>query len=384
MLRRIAFVIVAVALAVAGGLVARSQAPAAAAPAVPAGFEITPIAHVPQARELFVAANGDLIAGTLGGDVYIVPHADATPGTPHVFAHVGDEPAAGVAYADGELYIGTQFGVWRVPYTAGDQKARRSPEQIAKVRTSGTSGAHTTTSVALSHGTLYIGVGSSCNICDPEVDATRATVQQAHPDGSGMQPKAIHIRNPIALAVDGTTGAVWAGVAGQDELPHGHPYEIFDPVTVHAGVVDYGWPHCYENHRPATPGQDCAHQTPPRVAFPAYETPIGAAIYPLEQHGKYAFPASYRGGAFVALHGSWHAPPVPPRVAFVPLKGNEPATAVDWNDPNAQWKEFMGGYQTRRGERTGRPTGIAVGPDGSLFVGDDDASTIYRIRPVQQ
>src|ERR1700722_6479557 len=260
MLRRIAFVIVAVALAVAGGLVARSQAPAAAAPRAPAGFEITPVAHVPQARELFVAANGDLLAGTLGGDVYIVPHADAPPGAPHVFARVGDDPAAGVAYADGELYIGTQFGVWRVAYTAGDQKARSSPEQIAKVRTSGGTGSHTTTSVALSHGMLYVAVGSSCNVCDPEIDATRATVQQAHPDGSAMQPKAIHIRNPIALAVDATTGAVWAGVAGQDELPHGHPDEIFDPVTVHAGVVDYGWPHCYENHRPATPGQDCAHQ----------------------------------------------------------------------------------------------------------------------------
>jgi len=200
-------------------------------------------------------------------------------------------------------------------------------------------------------------------------------------DGTGMAPKARHIRNAIALATNPQTGTLWAGVAGQDELPHGHPYEIFDPVTLHPGVADYGWPYCYENHQ-AVGGHDCSAQVVARVALPAYATPIGAAFYPEHPAGAHAFPEAYRGGAFVTLHGSWHQPPVPPRVVFIPMNGDQPKTPVDWSDPTTQWKEFVGGFQLPDGRRIARPTGIAVGPDGSLFVSDDQDGGIYRIRPV--
>jgi glucose/arabinose dehydrogenase len=126
----------------------------------------------------------------------------------------------------------------------------------------------------------------------------------------------------------------------------------------------------------------------PRVVFPAYETPIGAAFYPEKLSGPHAFPVKYRGGAFVALHGSWHGPAqglsgyVPPRVVFVAMHGDVPATPVHWSDPTAQWSEFVGGYQAGASiRRIGRPTGIAIGPQGDLFVADDQTGAIYRIRP---
>jgi glucose/arabinose dehydrogenase len=203
-----------------------------------------------------------------------------------------------------------------------------------------------------------------------------------HLDGSGITPKAVRIRNAIALAVNPATGTLWAGVAGQDELPHGHPYENFDAVTSHPGVVDYGWPYCYENRQPVGT-HDCSSVAVARVVFPAYETPIGATFYPTNVHGRYAFPVAYRGGAFVTLHGSWHQPPVPPRVVFVPMAGDEPRTHVNWNDPNTQWQEFVGGFQSADGSRSARPAGVAVGPDGSLFVSDDQSGNIFRIRPVR-
>jgi glucose/arabinose dehydrogenase len=115
--------------------------------------------------------------------------------------------------------------------------------------------------------------------------------------------------------------------------------------------------------------------------MPAYETPIGAAFYPENPSGAHAFPKAYRGGAFVTLHGSWHSPPVPPRVIFIPMHGDDPATPVDWNDPTKQWKEFAGGFQSTDGARSARPTGIAISPDGSLFVSEDQTGAIYRIRP---
>ena len=239
---------------------------------------------------------------------------------------------------------------------------------------------HVTTSVAVAKGRLYASVGASCNNCDPELDATRATIQQMNLDGSGMSPKALHIRNAIALATNPQTGTLWAGVAGQDELAHGHPYEIFDAVTLHAGVVDYGWPYCYENHQ-AVGNHNCFNAAVPRVVLPAYATPIGAAFYPAHPGGPHAFPEPYRGGAFVTLHGSWHQPLVPPRVVYVPMNGDDPKTPVNWNDPTTQWKEFVGGWQLPDGRRIARPTGIAVGPDGSLFISDDLDGGIYRVRP---
>ncbi len=359
-------------------------------PHVASGFTIERIATVDGARELAVAPNGDLFVGTEDSDVDIVQHAEAAhPSSPQTFVHFNDEPAAGVALSNDALFVGTQFGVYRIPYQVGDTHARSSPEKLAGVRPSGVARDHRTTTVAWNGATLYASVGSSCNGCKPDLDATRATIQRVDIQHHSISPIATNIRNAIALAIDPQTHALWAGVAGIDDLPPGQPYEIFDDVTAHSLPVDYGWPSCYDNRRvhPSWPA-DCSHTPIPRVVLPAYDTPIGAIFYPNAQRGRYTFPQRYRGGAFVTLHGSWHGPGnglpgyVPPRVAFVPMHGDEPEHPVNWNDPDTQWSEFVGGYQNGGTiERIGRPTGIAVGPEGSLFIADDLTGAIYRIRP---
>ncbi|GAC1389395.1 MAG: sorbosone dehydrogenase family protein [Vulcanimicrobiaceae bacterium] len=350
-------------------------------PVVQPGFVLTQIGRVPGARELVMLPNGDLIVGTSGSEVYIIAHAEAQPRQPAVFVQIQDAPVAGVTYANGELFFGGQFGIYRTPYRAGDHTASSPPVKIASVRTSGISSDHVTTSVAFAHETLFASVGSSCDACDPELDATRATVLQMAADGSHRSIKAVHIRNAIALAVNPTTGTLWGGVAGQDELPRGHPFEIFDPITRHNGTPDYGWPFCYENRKTAKAGHDCSHAIQSRVVFPAYETPIGAAFYPAHPSGRYAFPREYWGAAFVTLHGSWHQPLIPPRVVFVPMHGDNPDSGVDWANPNSQWREFIGGFQLDNQQRIARPTGIAVGPEGDLFVAEDLGGALYRIRP---
>jgi glucose/arabinose dehydrogenase len=356
-----------------------ARAAAAAPPAVPKGFTIERIASVPRARELAVAPNGDLFVGAYGNAVYLVPDAEKNAGEPRRFATFDDSPMAGVFLSGDTLYAAGQHSIYRIPYRTGDREARAAPEKIASVRTGGGSG-HVSTTLALSKGTLYASVGSSCNAC-AETDPTRATVLAMAPDGKNLHPRAVDIRNAIALAVQ-PNGDIWAGVAGRDDLEHGHPYEIFDDVSAHPGTPDYGWTKCYDDRKPIG-GASCANVVLPKVVFPAYDTPIGAVFYPADQKGAHAFPASYRGGAFVTLHGSWHQPPVPPRVAFVPFKGDEPAKAVDWANPEAQWTEFGGGCQGADGTRVCRPTGIAVGTDGSLFVADDTYGVVYRIRPAR-
>lgn len=351
----------------------------AATPSVQRGFSIERIATIDGARELAVAPNGDLFVGTTGSNVYVIPHADSAgaAGSPRVFAHFDDAPAAGVALSGNSFYVGTQFAIWRIAYNTGDLRARSAPQKLAAVRTSGIARDHVTTSVAVVKDTLYASVGSSCNACRPDIDQTRATIGRV--TGGKYVVIARNIRNAIALTANINTGSLWTGVAGQDELAAGHPYEIFDDVTAHAPVVNYGWPDCYENRQ----GSNCNGVAVSRAVFPAYATPIGAALYPQHPRGRYVFPARYAGGAFVTLHGSWHGPPyVAPQVVFVPMHGDSPQTGVDWNDPNKQWSEFLGGYQAGGSDqRIGRPTGVTVGPQSDLFVADDMTGAIYRIRP---
>lgn len=87
-------------------------------------------------------------------------------------------------------------------------------------------------------------------------------------------------------------------------------------------------------------------------------------------------PERYRGGAFIAFHSSWNRAPLPQggyKMVFQPFAGSEPAGA---------WEVFADGFA---GERVNprdalhRPSGLAEGPDGSLFVSDDRSGRIWRI-----
>jgi glucose/arabinose dehydrogenase len=360
-----------------------------------AGFSATTIANVGSARELAALPNGDLLVGTSGTTIYIVPGADGAgaPGAAQPFVTLAEGPANGVAVApNGNVYAASNTTIWRIPYKPGD-RSESGATAIARVRTGAVApnsdgDVHRTTSIAASTTTLYVGVGSSCNAC-VEVDPTRATVFRMGLDGSNPVNLTKRTRNPVALAVDPVTGALFVGGAGQDDLPYGHPYEYVDSPTSHGTAnVDYGWPDCEEDHiayNPLgkNPAPSCASTIAPAIEFPAYSTLIGATYYPAAQRGAFAFPAGYRGGLFVTSHGSWHCcPATPPRVYFVPMNGDVPATAVNWSDPTVQSRQMVSGYGTSaNASYSGRPTGVAVGPQGSLFVADDQTGNIIRIRP---
>ena len=365
---------------------------------VPAGFTLEAIASISTARQLVALPNGDLLVSTRANEVWIVPNAEGSgaPYAPVVFATINDVPVQGIAFdpTTCTIAIGSQHGIYSVPYRDAQTTGTIGPA-IAQIRTGPTAHSvdasvdtdtHITTSLAYAGGKLYAAVGSSCNAC-VEVDSTRATVQEMNLDGTGMVTRATRIRNAIAMAVNPATGTVWLGGAGQDDLAIGHPYEYFDALTLHPGVADYGWPDCEENRVAYVAGADCSNTVEPMVEFPAYSTLIGATFYPAGQTGAYAFPDAFRGGVFVTAHGSWHTNAdqtyySPPRVAYVAMTGDTPATAADWQNPKAQWQDFVTGFQLSDGvTRVGRPTGIAVGVEGTLFVADDQTNQVYRVRP---
>ena len=366
---------------------------------VPNGFLIETIASIPAARELVALPDGNLIVGTLRHDVYVVPDAEGLALSPRVLATLDDDRAAGVTFSTSrsEIYVATTNHVWALAYPGKGNapNVRRIADVRAGVIAPETDGdVHMTTSVAYTGGHLYASVGSSCNATvdagkNPctEVDPTRAAVSVMNPDGSGFTQRAKRIRNAIALAVNPESGSLWVGDAGQDDLPFGHPYEFLDDLSVHPGDADYGWPECEENRHAYWPAYDCSATVEPLVELPAYSTMIGATFYPKLERGAYAFPARYRGGLFAAVHGSWHRTAdgcfaAPPRVVFVPMDGDLPVKPVNWQNPNTQWTDFVSGFQTGCQTRVGRPTGIAGGSKGSLFVADDAAGKIYRIRPL--
>ena len=363
---------------------------------VPDGFEASIVANIPGARQLVTLPNGDMIVGTHGTTVEIISNADARDavGPVTTFATFpSDYGTQGVAFGGGFIYAATQKTIWRMPYKDGEKTG--TPVNISSVRTGpiaphSDGDVHRSTSVAVSDQTLYAGVGSSCNACE-EVDPTRATIQMMELDGSNMKLKARRWRNAIAFAVDPKTKTVWAGGAGQDNLPPAHPYEFMDPVSLRSTPADYGWPDCEENRHAYTPGSNCSQVVIPAVAIPAYSTIIAATFYPLETTGlTYAFPKAWLGGLFVSMHGSWHqnsskVPWVAPHVAFVPFDDETrmPKSPVNWENSYTQWTDFVTGFQDAQGNRIGRCTGVTIGSNGSLFLADDQMGNIYRIRPTK-
>ena len=363
------------------------------------GLKIQTIANISEARELAALPNGDLLVGTLGENVYIIPNAEAADaaGCPQVYATIGGTNAEGIAFDSHShtVFVGTEYSIWSIPYKDGDLSAE-SVNKIASVRTGplanpGDGDVHTSTSVAISGSTLYASMGSSCNGCTGESDPTRAAIWRMNLDGSGMRLVAKRIRNAIALAVNPASGHLWAGGAGQDSLPQGHPYEFIDDVSAHAssGVADYGWPYCEENHvlynKGAGAPANCDAVVQPLVEFPAYITHIGAVFYPASETGAYAFPEQFRGALLVTSHGSWHTDnsgcTFAPEVDSVPMNGNSPKISVSWSNTRLQYAPLVSGFQTGCSARSGRPTGITVGSQGSVFVADDQSGNIYRIRP---
>ncbi len=368
--------------------------PNAPALAVPSGFTLEAIAQIPGARELSALPNGDLLVGTLGKSVMLVPNAEAerNPGAPQLFTTIPDAPANGVAFDSKscKVYIATQHGLYAIPYSDA-QTSAPSGERIAAVRTGPVAphsdgDIHRTSSVAVAGGAVYLGVGSSCNACI-EADSTRATVLQLSADASRLALRAAR----FAATPSPRPEPRHPDIMGRQRRPGlarlRTPLRVLRPCILHPGIADYGWPDCEENQHAYHPGADCTHTVTPLLVFPAYSTLIGAAFYPTNLNGRYAFPPSQRG-LYITLHGSWHMAggsyAAAPRVVFVPMKGDAPQLPVDWSDPTAQWKEFLGGMQVPGGTaRVARVTGVAVGSKGSLFVADDQGGLIFRIRPKQ-
>jgi glucose/arabinose dehydrogenase len=377
---------------------------------LPAGFTAV-VVHEGQgtARHLAVAANGDIyVAGRNGLSALRDTNGD---GKADVVTPFGDVKGTGVQLFGNWLYVSDDVGVYRYALEKGELAPTGPRETV--VSEFPRERQHSDKTFALdAKGTLYINVGAPSNSCQ-EKDRQEGSLGQEPCamlekyggvwvfDGTKLNQTpangrrfATGIRNAVALEWNAAQKGLFSVIHGRDSLDTLFPalYTAEDNATRQAEefhqIVDggnFGWPETfYDNklgHRVLAPeyGGD-GKKTPeagkypdPLVAYPAHWAPNDLLFY----SGK-NFPAKYNDGAFIAFHGSWNRAPEPQagyKVVFQPMKNGK---------ANGAYEVFVDGFAGEMEDNSPRnakyrPVGLAVGPDGSLFVSDSQKGRIWRI-----
>lgn len=367
--------------------------PAGAALTVPEGFEVNVFADgLSDPRRMAIAPNGDVfVAESRSGQIVVLRDADRDGAAElrTTFATGLNRPF-GLAFRGGFLYVGNNDAVVRFAYTDDRLRARDPPDHVVglpvssdalDVDTAERLGIDVSRTRGFNHWTrnlifapdgrkLYVAVGSATNAM-PGDDPRRAAINEYEPDGSRHRVLAGGLRNPVAMAFQPYSGALWTAVHERDHLGD----ELApDYVT---SVVDggfYGWPYAYigPHPEPILSGQrpDLVERTiVPDVLLPAHAAPMGLAFYTGEE-----FPTAYRNSAFVALHGSINRLDlVGYSVVRIPFEDGRPAGPPEG---------FLSGFIVRNDDEKevwGRPVDVQQAADGSLLISDDAGKRIFRI-----
>lgn len=339
---------------------------------LPDGFHISVFANdIDSARMLTFSPGGVLLVSEMGeGKVVALPDPKHTGKAARVVNVLSglNEPH-GIAFYEGNLYVAENDRVRRYDW---DEATLRATNPIKLADLPGRGG-HSTRSIVFNDGKMYISAGSSCNVC-VEKDPRRAAVMEFNVDGSGMKIFAKGLRNAVGIAVNPKTDTVWATVNGRDWLGDNLPPETIYDLGKNGG--DGGWPYCYGDRVPDpnfTKSGDnrCQSVLEPKVQMQAHSAPLGLAFY----EGS-MFPPEYRNNIFVAFHGSWNRS-IPTGYKIIRVKLD------DKGQPIGGARDFITGWlapgETKHGRWMGRPVGIAVADDGSMYVSDDAGGVIYRV-----
>jgi glucose/arabinose dehydrogenase len=265
----------------------------------------------------------------------------------------------------GYLYIGERTSIARVKL--GNDLSVGPTERI--ITGIPASADHITRTVLIGpDNRIYVSIGSDCNVCQ-ETNPVLATVRVYNLDGSNGRMFAKGLRNAVGLAINPWNKQIWATDNGRDELGDNIP-----PETVYnlSDQGDYGWPRCHAGNIPdpqfGTSPTACQGIQKPLVEMQAHSAPLGLAFY---SDTVKQFPAQYRDSLYIAFHGSWNrTTPTGYKVVRVPLKDGKVAGPAE---------DFATGWLSGNKAVTGRPVGVTVAPDGSLFVSDDTFNVIYHI-----
>ena len=376
----------------------KTAMPADASPKVPEGFTIEKVAAgLKGPRVIRVAPNGDVFVADSKANrilVYRLAAGGAKPEKESVFAEGLHQPYGIAFYPAGPnpewVYVANSDSIVRFAYKSGALKAQGKAQTLV----SGIPSVHhwTRDIVFSTDGkTLYLSVGSGSNVAldmapapseggldawkkdKPlgaawDTEARRADVLAFDPDGKNERIVATGLRNCSGMTLQPATGGLWCVVNERDELGDDTPFEY--ATQVKDGAF-YGWPWYYigsnedPRHKGARP--DLAGKvTLPDVLFQAHSAPLGIAFYTGD-----AFPAPYKGDAFVTFHGSWNrGTRTGYKVVRMRFKDGK---------PTGEYEDFITGFVVSDGAVWGRPVGVAMAKDGSLLVSEDGSGTIWRV-----
>ena len=369
-------------------------------------------------RFIIAAPNGDLFLADSGaGTIFVLRGMGADNKAAHIekFATGLDHPFGIAFYPLGSnpkwVYVGNATTIQRFRYKSGDVHAE-GPAETVVPHIPGyaqlTGGGHWTRDVVFTRDgkRMLVSVGSGSNINNPDTDYERsgadgqakefhrADILEYTPDGKFVQVYAHGIRNCVGEAINPITGELWCSVNERDDLGN---HLVPDYITSVPEGSFFGWPWYYMGgHQDPRLPKPCANGTGPNPQLSAALTEAQAkdcrqvdlaskvrtpdvlvqphmaslemTFYP--EH-KSQFPAAYDGDAFAAEHGSWNRDPrAGYEVIVVPMKDGH---------ATGEYDDFLTGFVTKNGQVWGRPVGVTVGVDGSLFVVDDGSRSVWRV-----
>ena len=218
--------------------------------------------------------------------------------------------------------------------------------------------------------TLFVSIGSNSNIGENGLAAEKGRARILAVDlATGMaRPYATGLRNAVGLAIEPSTGVLWAVVNERDELGDNLPPDYF--TSVKAGGF-YGWPYAYwgrhadDRVKPQRPDLVATALTPDFALGP-HVAPLGLVFYRAT-----ALPPAWRGGAFVGEHGSWNRSVLNGyKVVYIPFVNGRPSGPP---------RDVLTGFLNDKNQAMGRPVGVAVDASGALLVADDVGDTVWRV-----
>ncbi len=291
---------------------------------------------------------------------------DGTAETRETFIDGLNQPF-GMALVGETFYVGNTDGVVAFPYTAGATRIAAPGRRIGTFKPGG----HWTRSILPSpdgrH--LYVGVGSLSNIGEKGMDAEegRAAIYELDLARGTSRIFAAGLRNPVGLAWEPTTGALWTVVNERDGLGDETPPDYL--TSVRDGGF-YGWPYCYwgrtVDDRVPQDAAKVASAITPDYALGGHTASLGLCWLPAG-----TLPG-FPDGMAIGQHGSWNRSKLSGyRVVFVPFANGRPA-----GPPRDILTGFLAADEK---ESYGRPVGVTLGPDGALLVADDVGDAIWRV-----
>lgn len=332
---------------------------------LPAGFRIDEFASdFKKPRGLALGPNNVVVVSDSvpKGGVYAISN-----GQKKLLVDGLDRPY-GVAFWKNYLYIAEPTSVKRYPYDAKTVSAGKGEEVVAlKDYDKG----HWTRELLFDEkaGKLYVGVGSSSD-AGPAGPEDRAAINRYNADGSGHEIVAGGLRNPVGFDWAPGTKTIWTTVQERDGLGDDLVPDYF--TSVKAGGF-YGWPYAYAgpHEDPRYKGQQT--ELVKKTITPDILLTSHIAVMDVKFYTGKQFPKEYRGGAFLATHGSSNrAKRIGYSVLFVPFKNGKPSGPP---------RDFLTGYMLGEDKREvwGRPVGLLQMADGSLLLSDDGGNRVWRI-----